>query len=143
MDIIGLYRSPSAQFSNTKLFIEKDVGEILQMVKQSRDCIWLSDSNIDLLRLKDEFSNKIATDGLQAVSSEPTRRETTSATAIGHVFMRQINFELLGISVVNSGGLTHHSMMKCTIVRACEPTLSVGGRRTKTNREKFTTELCR
>ena len=91
------------------------LSEILRRVNLNRDCIWLTDSDIDLLKpggVTGELLDGLATHGFLNFIDKPTRIDTTAATAIDHVFMRERNMEMMNTEVLDSFGISDHSMVK-------------------------------
>ena len=147
LTVIGAYRSPSAEVSNLREFIEIDLDSILSIPKRRTDCIWLADDNIDTLTPKgttEDFLSRMACHGFQNLIDQPTRctSNTDKGTAIDHVSIREENIEKITIEIKDSGGLSDHSMILCSVESG---TVQVEGpneiKKRRTDWKKFAEQL--
>lgn len=117
--IVGGYRSPTPNVSNTKRFIDDDIDEIFRRLGSLTEVYWMADANIDITDPKGEaedYMNKLASHGLEWLRTSPTRDSGRgSSTTIDHIFVRESHASDLNIQLLELSKVADHKLLALSL----------------------------
>lgn len=116
--IIGAYRSPSLHISNPVRFVDDALECILTKVGPTRNTLYFADANINIRGsggVVEDYLNKMASHGLEWISTEPTRLTQNSMSTIDHIFVRESGNYDLRARVLDSNQISDHKILHLSL----------------------------